>query len=84
MSISRLNSLVKDVINPSNFQKEDLDNFSGKQELEHLDDEDDTSYPFSNENVWKVSPITIPLPAKGVRHVSENDLKFLESIIEVW
>ena len=51
MSVSRLNSLVKDVINPSDFQKEHLDNFSAKCELEHLDDEEDTSYSFSNENV---------------------------------
>ena len=78
MSISRLNSLVKDVINPSDFRKEDLDNFSGKRELERLDDEDDASYPFSNENVWKVSTITIPLPAEGVRHVSEDDAPVLE------
>jgi hypothetical protein len=37
MSISRLNSLVNDVINPSDFQKGHLDNFSAKRELERLD-----------------------------------------------
>jgi Plavaka transposase len=78
MSISRLNSLVKDVINPSDFQKEHLDKFSAKRELERLDDEDNTSYPFSNENVWKVSTVSIPLPAEGVKHVSENAAPVLE------
>ena len=78
MSISRLNSLVKDVINPSDFQKEHLDNFSAKRELERLDDEEDTSYPFSNENVWKVSTVTIPLPAEGVKHASEKHAPILE------
>ena len=78
MSVSRLNSLVKDVINPSDFQKEHLENFSAKRELERLDDEEDTSYPFSNENVWKVSTVTIPLPAEGVKHVSENNAPVLE------
>ena len=72
MSVSRLNSLVRDVINPSDFQKEHLENFSAKRELECLDEEDDTSYPFSNENVWKVSTVTIPLPAEGVKHASEK------------
>ena len=71
MSISRLNSLVKEVINPSDFQKEHLENFSAKRELERLDEEDNASYPFSNENVWKVSTVTIPLPAEGVKHASE-------------
>ena len=78
MSISRLNSLVKDVINHSDFQKEHLDNFSAKRELERLDDEEDTSYPFSNENVWKVSTITISLPAEGVKQTSENNAPVLE------
>ena len=78
MSISRLNSLVKDVINHSDFQKEHLENFSAKRELERLDDEEDTSYPFSNENVWKVSTVTISLPAEGVKHASENNAPVLE------
>ena len=78
MSISRLNSLVKDVINHSDFQKEHLENFSAKRELERLDDEEDTSYPFSNENVWKVSTVTISLPAEGVKHTSENNAPVLE------
>jgi len=78
MSVSRLNSLVKDVINPSDFQKEDLDNFSAKRELERLDNADDPSYPFFNENVWKVSTVTIPLPAEGIKHASENDAPVLE------
>jgi Plavaka transposase len=78
MSISRLNSLVKDVINPSDFQKEHFDNFSAKRELQRLDDEEDTSYPFSNENVWKVSTVTIPLPAEHVKHTSEIDAPVLE------
>ena len=78
MSISRLNSLVKDFINPSDFQKEHLDNFSSKRELEHLDHEDDPSYPFSNENLWKVSTIAIPLPAEGVKHTSKNHAPILE------
>jgi Plavaka transposase len=77
MSVSRLNSLIKDVINPSDFQKEHLDNFSAKRELQRLDDEEDTSYPFSNENVWKVSTVTISLPAEGVKHVSENNAPIL-------
>jgi hypothetical protein len=78
MSLSGLNSLVKDVINPSDFQKEHLDNFSAKRELERLDDEEDTSYPFSNENVWKVSTVTISLPAEGVKHSSEKQAPVLE------
>ena len=78
MSVSRLNSLVRDVINPSDFQKEHLENFSAKRELECLDEEDDTSYPFSNENVWKVSTVTIPLPAEGVKHSSEKKAPVLE------
>ena len=78
MSISQLNSLVKDVINHSDFQKEHLNNFSAKRELERLDDEEDTSYPFSNENVWKVSTVAIPLPAEGVKHASENNAPILE------
>jgi len=78
MSISQLNSLVKDIINPSDFRKEHLNNFSAKRELEHLDDEDNTSYPFSNENVWKVSTVAIPLPDKGVKHASEKDALVLE------
>jgi len=78
MSVSRLNSLVKDVINPSDFRKEHLNNFSAKRELERLDDEDTTSYPFSNENVWKVSTVAIPLPAEGVKHASEKDAPVLE------
>jgi hypothetical protein len=78
MSISRLNSLVNDVIKPSDFQKEHLDNFSAKRELERLDDNEDTSYPFSNENVWKISSVTIPLPAEGVKHASEDNAPVLE------
>ena len=78
MSISQLNSLVKDVINPSDFWKEHLNNFSAKCELEQLDNEEDTSYPFSNKNVWKVSTVAIPLPAEGVKHVLENNAPVLE------
>jgi hypothetical protein len=78
MSVSRLNSLVKDVINPPDFLKEHLDNFSAKRELERMDEEDDKSYPFSNENVWNISTVTIPLPAEGVRHASENHAPVLE------
>jgi hypothetical protein len=43
-----------------------------------LDDEEDTLYPFSNENVWKVSTVSISLPAEGVKHASENDAPVLE------
>ena len=78
LSVSQLNSLVRDVINPSNFKKEHLDNFSAKRELERLDEEEDTSYPFSNENVWKVSTVTISLPAEGVKHASEKKAPVLE------
>ena len=78
MSVARLNSLVRDVLHPSDFQIEHLDNFSAKRELEHLDDEEDTSYPFSNENVWNVSTVTISLPAEGVKHTSEKHAPVLE------
>jgi hypothetical protein len=43
-----------------------------------LDDEEDTSYPFSNETVWKVSNVTIPLPAEGVKQSSEDNAPVLE------
>lgn len=78
MSISRLNSLVKDVINPPDFQIDHLENFSAKRELERLDNEEDASFPFSNQNVWKTTTITIPLPAEGIMHASEHDAPVLE------
>ena len=43
-----------------------------------MDDEEDTSYPFSNENVWNVSTVTISLPAEGVKHPSEYNTPVLE------
>jgi hypothetical protein len=37
-----------------------------------------TSFPFSNENVWKNSTIRIPLPAEGIKHASEEAAPTLE------
>ena len=77
-SVAGLNSLVKDVINPVDFEKEHLDNFSAQRELQCLDDVNDNCHPFSNENVWKNSTVKIPLSAKGVKHVSEEVAPILE------
>ena len=77
-SLAGLNSLVKDVINPVDFEKAHLDNFSAQRELQRLDDVNDNAHPFSNENVWKNSTVRIPLPAEGVKHVSEEAAPILE------
>ena len=78
LSVRQLNSLIKDVFSPPDFDKSHLNGFRAERELQRLDDEDDASFPFSNENVWKKSSVWIPLPAEGIKHASEEAAPTLE------
>lgn len=78
LSVAQLNSLVNDVFSPLDFDKSHLNGFRAERELQRLDDEEDSSFPFSNENVWKISTVRIPLPAEGVKHTSEETAPSLE------
>ena len=78
LSVGQLNSLVKNVFSPPDFDKSHLDGFRAESKLQQLDNEDNSSFPFSNENVWKNSSVRIPLPAEGFKHASEEAAPHLE------
>jgi len=68
-----LASLVEDVLKSHDYSQEDVKNFKFNHETSLLDSLDESTTPFTNENIWKTSTVKIPLPCEKTKFRSEAD-----------